>query len=285
MFLHGTPADHMDMNMLYDVLRSLSLGTYDVPFLHLNAKRLAQMQLEPCVQELLRPALRASGTTANAAPPVVLPAAMSTYCCSQFVVSRERLAAVPALFWDEVWQAFLRGGEAAAAGGGADVAAGLKAMLAAMPAACHRTTRRVHQAHQRLGSTKAAGPWVWGVALERTWHWIFGEDACLPVREEDPRLPLFLRTSRPRTTLEGGPRGALHDVVTMPDWGYDPGWWGSDRSLANVTGVPMVESAVPVPTSLFTAVARENWRLPDWIEAWFREEPPDPLGTLVSPKS
>lgn len=273
-FLHGAPYDHMDIQTLHDVLRSLALGTYSVPFLHLNAKRLAQMELEPCVRDLLRPALfelglglgGADSASATAAAPGPLgrgelPTEMSTYCCSQFVVGRERLRAVPDAFWDEVWQQLESQGEVG------------DANASNVPTSCRASASRINGSHQRHGGTWAAEHGVWAVALERTWHWIFGESPLLPIRDVDPRLPLFLRVPRPRATGDGGPRGAVQEFVNAPDWGFDPGWWGADRALANVTQVPMVVSALPVPTSLFTAVARENWKLPSWAEAWFAEEP------------
>jgi len=232
------------------------------------------MELEPCVRDLLRPALfelglglgGADSASATAAAPGPLgrgelPTEMSTYCCSQFVVGRERLRAVPDAFWDEVWQQLESQGEVG------------DANASNVPTSCRASASRINGSHQRHGGTWAAEHGVWAVALERTWHWIFGESPLLPIRDVDPRLPLFLRVPRPRATGDGGPRGAVQEFVNAPDWGFDPGWWGADRALANVTQVPMVVSALPVPTSLFTAVARENWKLPSWAEAWFAEEP------------
>eukprot|EP00403_Amphidinium_massartii_P038035 CAMPEP_0178453876 /NCGR_PEP_ID=MMETSP0689_2-20121128/45045_1 /TAXON_ID=160604 /ORGANISM="Amphidinium massartii, Strain CS-259" /LENGTH=108 /DNA_ID=CAMNT_0020079745 /DNA_START=710 /DNA_END=1033 /DNA_ORIENTATION=+ len=84
-------------------------------------------------------------------------------------------------------------------------------------------------------------PWLLGVVLEVVFHWLFGEEAILPLREEDVRLPLAFRITRHRTSKEGGPRGEEGDGVTLPDWGFDPGWWGSPvRSLG--FGPPMVTS-------------------------------------------
>ncbi|CAE7815859.1 CPK2 [Symbiodinium necroappetens] len=58
-FLHGYPFDHTNEKMLDDVLRSMAQGTYAVPFVHLNIKRLPRIAVEPCLQELIRPALEA----------------------------------------------------------------------------------------------------------------------------------------------------------------------------------------------------------------------------------
>lgn len=90
MFLHGSPFDHTNERMLDDVLRSMAQGTYGVPFVHLNINRLPRIAVEPCLQVLIRPALNAWH-----AGPADLPLDMSTYCCTQFVVSRQRMERVP----------------------------------------------------------------------------------------------------------------------------------------------------------------------------------------------
>ena len=51
-FLHGSPLDHLSKELLDDVLRSLSLRTYEVPFLHLNVKRVPALLARHCIREL-----------------------------------------------------------------------------------------------------------------------------------------------------------------------------------------------------------------------------------------
>lgn len=113
---------------------------------------------------------------------------------------------------------------------------------------------------------------LWGEVLERAWHWIFGEDPVLPSREADARLPLFLRVPRVRTDVEGGPRGTIRDRVSMPDWGFDPGFWGTPPILANVTGEGTTPSVSTIPTGAFARTARPNWKLPAWVERWFEQD-------------
>merc|ERR1712157_276994 len=76
----------------------MALGMYDVPFLHLNAKRTPLAEVEPCVMDLLHPALTAVNV-------YDIPSQMATYCCSQFVVSAARLRTFPEKFWLAVWHA------------------------------------------------------------------------------------------------------------------------------------------------------------------------------------
>lgn len=274
-FLHGAPFDHLEAQMLYDVLRALALGTYSVPFLHLNAKRLPLTETEKCVRELLQPATAA--WSAGGAATAELPTQLSSYCCSQFVVSRARLRRVPDSFWDEVWRGLTsqrRGASGEDAADGAGASSDEAPSAANLPASCRASAWRIFQSHHRHRASVAAEHGVWAVVLERLWHWVFGEEPRLPVRDTDPRLPLFLRLPRPRATGEGGPRGTVEDHVQAPDWGFDPGWWGSHKSLRNVTEVPMVAAVFPVPTSLFASAARDGWELPPWVKSWFEEEPP-----------
>merc|ERR1712048_1543088 len=100
------------------------------------------------------------------------------------------------------------------------------------------------------------------------WHWLFGEPADLPLRETDSRMPLFLRLLRPRSTLDGGPRGAVEDLVSLPDWGFDPGYWGAGRAIRNCTGKAMLVATSPVPTNHFAAHARYGWPLPPAVRRW-----------------
>eukprot|EP00434_Breviolum_minutum_P000258 symbB.v1.2.000211.t4/scaffold21.1/size436794/30 len=170
---------------------------------------------------------------------------MSTYCCTQFVVSRKRLERVPDAFWSIPtarrkvllrWICCLKSSGV--------VWRSLHQRLSVngtategSPAPCRFPAQRVYeQRTQRNGHTDVADFGLWGEVLERAWHWIFGEEPVLPSREADGRLPLFLRIPRVRTDVEGGPRGTLQDRVSLPDWGFDPGFWGTPPILTNVTG-------------------------------------------------
>ncbi|CAJ1383481.1 unnamed protein product [Effrenium voratum] len=259
-FLHGSPFDHTNERMLDDVLRSMAQGTYGVPFVHLNIKRLPRVAVEPCLQALIRPAL-AAWQAERSQGILELPFDMSTYCCTQFVVARHRLDGVPDAFWRAVWRSLH---QRLSVNGTA---------VEGLHTACRLPAQRVYeQRTQRNGHTPVADYGLWGEVLERAWHWIFGEDPVLPSREADTRLPLFLRIPRVRTDAEGGPRGTILDRVSIPDWGFDPGFWGLPPIIANVTGQATTPSASPIPTSHFARTARPNWRLPEWAELWLQED-------------
>ena len=72
--------------------------------------------------------------------------------------------------------------------------------------------------------------------------------------EDDHRLPLFLRAPRSRADAEGGPRGTMADRVGLPDWGYDPGFWGLPPTVANVTGEAPRQSHVTSSTLVLTSI-------------------------------
>eukprot|EP00928_Gymnodinium_smaydae_P079588 TRINITY_DN63483_c0_g1_i1.p1 TRINITY_DN63483_c0_g1~~TRINITY_DN63483_c0_g1_i1.p1 ORF type:complete len:704 (-),score=111.35 TRINITY_DN63483_c0_g1_i1:20-1843(-) len=286
MFLHAAPFSHLDVGTLDDVLRSLALGTYDVPFVHLNVKRVPAEETRGCTADLLNPALAAwpdagagsqepgdvqtpSGSDADGKPSRAsrqqsraLPSHLVSYCCSQFVVARERLEQVPSAFWRSIWRSI------AGRRGAANASEG------ETPSSCAGAARRVRYTHGE-GASPVHG--LWAITLELAWHWIFGEEALLPTRERDPRLPLFLRVPRARTADEGGPRGALHDRVEVPDWGFDPGWWGTSRLLPDWPGTNLTPASggspetVPSVAAVPTAEASEpHWkqRAPAHVKAW-----------------
>eukprot|EP00927_Polykrikos_kofoidii_P049806 TRINITY_DN43817_c0_g1_i1.p1 TRINITY_DN43817_c0_g1~~TRINITY_DN43817_c0_g1_i1.p1 ORF type:complete len:764 (+),score=101.17 TRINITY_DN43817_c0_g1_i1:46-2337(+) len=268
MFLHGGPGDHLDMQTLDDVLRSLSLGTYGVQFLHLNVKRTPKNKVERCVKDLLKPAMMAwaSDSAATLDTPT-LPSHFATYCCSQFVVAQARIRRVSDTFWDTVWAALLLGTDSieATSEQGNESKDGL-------PQTCRPAAKAVMANHHRHNSSIAGRNGLWAIVLERMWHWIFGEEADLPFRERDGRLPMFLRARRTRASVDGGPRGTVEDLVTIPDWGFDPGWWGTPVHVRNVTLEPMMPSLEPVPTRYFAEVGRYGWPMPDWVRDWFAEK-------------
>ncbi|OLQ00351.1 hypothetical protein AK812_SmicGene17008 [Symbiodinium microadriaticum] len=190
-----------------------------------------------------------------------LPFDLSTYCCTQFVVARHRIARVPDSFWSAVWRSLH---DRLSVNGTA---------VEGLDWTCRLPAKRVYeQRAERNGHMPISDYGLWGEVLERAWHWIFGEDALLPPREVDARLPLFLRIPRVRSDVEGGPRGTILDRVLLPDWGFDPGYWGLAPIIGNVTGEATAGSAFssPIPTAHFARTARTNWQLPDWVAAWLQ---------------
>eukprot|EP00439_Symbiodinium_sp_Y106_P057851 s275_g8.t1 len=76
-FLQSDPMDHLHMDFLDLVLRSIAAGTYDVGFLPLNGPRHVRT-LTPCLQAV-HEEIFGENLTALVGP----------YCCAQFAVSRE----------------------------------------------------------------------------------------------------------------------------------------------------------------------------------------------------
>ena len=56
--------------------------------------------------------------------------------------------------------------------------------------------------------------------------------------------------------------GTIQDQVSVPDWGFDPGYWGTPPILANVTGEGTTLSVSTIPTAAF---ARSGYR---WASGW-----------------
>merc|ERR1712076_106694 len=101
----------------------MSSGKYNVPFLHLNVKRLPLVETRGCFAAILEPALSVWAETAQeseekpSVPPWQLPTELSTYCCTQFVVARARLRHAPLAFWRVVWQSLEQRVEVGSDGG------------------------------------------------------------------------------------------------------------------------------------------------------------------------
>ena len=84
LFLHGDPRDHTPMGLLNIMLKGLALGTLqDVDFVHLGTPRLVHTS-NPCQGGLFEVAFG----RAQKKP-------LSTYCCSQFAVSKRRIMSRP----------------------------------------------------------------------------------------------------------------------------------------------------------------------------------------------
>ncbi|CAE7032410.1 unnamed protein product, partial [Symbiodinium natans] len=144
-FLHDDAPRHIRMPLLSMVLRALRAGTYEVPFLHLAHERYPSYRT-PCLKEVHRQALR-----------VELPDRLGTYCCSHFVVRRDRIEAHDPEFYQHLGDMVSQATYGSDRGG-----------------AC------------RVGSKPC-------YVMEFLWHVVFGEPGELPPREEDGRLPLALR--------------------------------------------------------------------------------------------
>eukprot|EP00971_Amphidinium_carterae_P321821 6397188-Amphidinium_carterae.1 len=95
MFLHGSPQDHMELSLLDDVLRSMSLRTYEIPFLHLNEPRLPISHSSACVSDMWENMIRPLKHD--------FPSIMQTYCCSQFVVSKPRRNLLSQDLWQGIY--------------------------------------------------------------------------------------------------------------------------------------------------------------------------------------
>jgi len=95
-FLQGSPYEHAPRVLLDSVLQSLRSGTYDVPFLHLNARRFLS-GANFCLRDLHARLFGASAT----------PDAFGSYCCNQFVVRRDRLEARPRHLYGRIVQLLL----------------------------------------------------------------------------------------------------------------------------------------------------------------------------------
>lgn len=76
LFMQADYEPHLNMHLFHSVLQSLQLGTYDVPFLHLNSRRFLATE-NTCMKEI---AQLLNMTTTR----------FGSYCCNQFVVRRDR---------------------------------------------------------------------------------------------------------------------------------------------------------------------------------------------------
>eukprot|EP00927_Polykrikos_kofoidii_P020054 TRINITY_DN19451_c0_g1_i1.p1 TRINITY_DN19451_c0_g1~~TRINITY_DN19451_c0_g1_i1.p1 ORF type:complete len:522 (-),score=77.59 TRINITY_DN19451_c0_g1_i1:231-1796(-) len=173
-FLQADPMHHMiHGRYLSVVLHSIAIGTYDVPFLHLNRLRFLNGG-SICLQETLEfvenaiagNLMSGNESKVEATSPIRASpseyAVFGSYCCSQFVVSRQRLQMRSASFYAKI-ESLLRGEPP-------------------QPMLCRQDDR--HDARPRIAIS---------ALFEHLWHYVFGEGYDLPLREFDERLPLFLR--------------------------------------------------------------------------------------------
>lgn len=152
LFLHGDPSDHTPWGLLALVLRGLALGTLrGIGFMHLGAPRLVHTA-NPCQAGLFEAAM---------GRPQKGP--LSTYCCSQFAVARERILERPL----------------------SDYIRMLRLVDGSIPDLCER----VGPAYELYRGQRLSHCYF----FEFMWHVIFGEGEELPLRADDVRLPVALR--------------------------------------------------------------------------------------------
>lgn len=162
LFLHGDPGDHTPFGMLNIVFRGLSLGTLrEVGFLHLGAPRLVHTS-NPCQTGLFEAAFGRR----QAKP-------LSTYCCSQFAVSKERILSRPLSDYDRM----------------------LQLVDGTIPDLCDR----VGPSYERYVGARLSHCFF----FEFMWHVVFGEDEELPLRADDRQLPIALRLKDHEATTPG----------------------------------------------------------------------------------
>ncbi|KAF4674822.1 hypothetical protein FOL46_003814 [Perkinsus olseni] len=182
MFLQGDALNHSPRGLLPMVMQSIAVGTYSLPFLHLGDLR--QVVSESSCRSWLvhRYSLHAEGL-------------VSTYCCAQLIVSRDRIAQVPKVSLRAMYEDVLSN--------------------TALPS-------------DRCSSWPAQSTHcLW---LEQLWHVIFGEPADLPLRSEDSRLPIFLRMSDEESFLPMRSNSSRRypsimfdfDAIRFDDSAYNP---------------------------------------------------------------
>ncbi|CAD7935024.1 unnamed protein product [Amoebophrya sp. A25] len=79
LFIHSDPGDHMHLEFLQVVLKSIAIKAFDQHFMHLNGPRHVRT-MTPCIQAI---AERIFGHQ--------LEGTVGPYCCAQFLVSRDRI--------------------------------------------------------------------------------------------------------------------------------------------------------------------------------------------------
>ncbi|CAE8682301.1 unnamed protein product [Polarella glacialis] len=144
-FVHDDGPRHIRLAMLGLVTKALVSGTYKVPFLHLSHERYPSFRT-PCLKEVYQ---RVFGEE--------LEGRLGTYCCSHFVVSRERIEAHDVGFYER-----------------------LRDLVSDAP-----------YSQDRGGSCKVSTKPCY--VMEFLWHRVFGEPADMPPRAENGMLPLALR--------------------------------------------------------------------------------------------
>lgn len=144
LFFQADASDHMQWGYLALVMRAIAKHSLQASFVHLNHPRLVA-SLSPCRQEVFRRVFDR--------PPREM---LGSYCCAQFLVSRERWLANPLERYERMF----------------------RMLFEESPAECHDIPG--HSTHCLM--------------YEVYWHVLFGESDDLPERASNPGLPLMLRT-------------------------------------------------------------------------------------------
>lgn len=150
-FLQADADHHLFFSYLSTALGGIESGRFEVPFLHLNFHRHYQTTT-PCMRDVERVIFNYTDDIRVEALPLI-----GTYCCAQFIVSRERILRHPIDFYERTL--FLVDGS-------------VKDICSPGP------PRRSSHCY----------------VLEYLWHIVFGEDRYLPFRPDDARLPTALRS-------------------------------------------------------------------------------------------
>lgn len=168
-FVHADMPDHIGAgrpNIIDDTLRALMHGA-SVPFAHLGNNRVT-MRWNPDLMTPLWKGLFGSS---------IAPAAgeVSTYCCSHFVLSRDRALLRPRRFYENA----------------------VKFVMS--PESYFYLPSKWSPARQRRAADFDMRGRVVCQNMMFLWHIFFGEPLELPHRMYDPSLPLFLKTRNIRT--------------------------------------------------------------------------------------
>lgn len=189
LFLHGDPGDHTPWGLLNLVLRALAQGTLrDVPFIHLGTPRLVHTS-NPCQTGLFEMAM---------ARPQNGP--LSTYCCSQFGVSRDRMLS-------RQYEEFTR-------------------MYHLVDGTFPDVCERIGPSFERYAGARLSHCFF----FEFMWHVVFGEGEELPLRADDIRLPVFLRLKDNEAIMPSTWKSYLENWVggraSFERQGHER-WWNS----------------------------------------------------------
>ncbi|CAJ1447109.1 unnamed protein product, partial [Effrenium voratum] len=149
LFLQGKPFEHAPHILVEDAVGAIRAGLYAVPFLHLNSRRfLAGSSF--CLRDLFQ----------RLFPESTVPEVFASYCCSQFLASRNRLMAQPRTLYARI----------------------VDILLGKIPLAC---AQDIHYDPRPRIAVSAL--------FEHLWHVVLGEPPLLPPRRSNTQLPLFAR--------------------------------------------------------------------------------------------
>eukprot|EP00392_Amoebophrya_sp_AT5.2_P001142 g1144.t1 len=188
-FIHDDGPRHFKQAFFNIVLQSIEKKTYEVDFLHLSHERYAAL-VTPCFERVFQLVF---------GEPLLAP--VTSYCCSNFVVSKKRIELRDKEFYANLADLIFHGrytrlaGEiarnessATSSSGGGGAGAGEEEAMTKM-----------HPFEDEFAVCNVGHKPCY--VMEFLWHVVFGEELELPYREEDPRLPLALRYGGGRDTL------------------------------------------------------------------------------------